>query len=53
MKELGVDIAHIEGVPAGFTVEVFDVNVFPSSHGASLQPMSQKIARRIEQVYAI
>ena len=53
MNELGVDIAHIEGVEAGFTVEIFDVNVFPSSSGASLQPMSARIAKRIEQVYDI
>lgn len=53
MKELGVDLAHIEGVEAGFAVEIFDCNPFPSSHGASLQPMSSRIAKRIEQVYSI
>ena len=53
MIELGVDIAHVEGIQAGFTVEIFDVNPFPSSHGASLQPMAAKIAKRIEQVYSI
>jgi len=53
MEALGVDIAHVEGVNAGFTVEVFDVNPFPSSHGASLQPMSARIAKRLEQVYDI
>lgn len=51
MKELGVDIAHIEGVVAGFTVEIFDVNPFPSSAGATLQPMAEKMAKRIEMVY--
>jgi len=53
MKELGVDIAHIEGVEAGFTVEVFDVNPFPSSHGASFTKMSKALAKRIEQVYDV
>lgn len=53
MKELGVDIAHIEGVPAGFTIEIFDCNTFPSSAGETLTPFSQKIARRIEQVYNV
>jgi len=53
MKELGVDIAHIEGVEAGFTVEIFDVNPFPSSAGETLQPMAAKMARRIDQVYCL
>jgi len=53
MNELGVDLAHIEGVEAGFTVEIFDVNPFPSSHGASLQPMSVQIAKRLDQVYNV
>jgi len=53
MGELGIDIAHIEGVQAGFTVEIFDVNPFPSSAGATLQPMAALMAKRIEQVYSI
>lgn len=53
MNELGVDIAHIEGVLAGFSVEIFDVNPFPTSYGATLYPMSQKIVKRIEQVWNI
>ncbi len=53
MKELGVDLAHIEAVEAGFSIEIFDVNPFPSSHGASLQPMAKKMAKRLEQVYDI
>jgi hypothetical protein len=53
MNELGVTLAHIEGVEAGFTVEIFDVNPFPSSAGATLTPISEKIAERLEQVYAI
>lgn len=53
MNELGVDIAHIEGVEAGFTCEIFDINPFPSSSGATLTPMSIQMAKRIEQVYDI
>lgn len=53
MEELGVDLAHLEGVEAGFTVEVFDVNPFPSSAGASLTPISEAIVKRLEQVYDI
>ncbi len=53
MTELGIDIAHVEGVEAGFSIEVFDVNPFPSSAGASLQPMAAKIALRLTQVYDI
>jgi hypothetical protein len=47
MKELGVDIAHVEGVNAGFTVEIFDVNPFAQSAGDSFTPMSRKIAKRL------
>jgi hypothetical protein len=53
MKELGVDIAHIEGVEAGFTCEIFDCNPFPSSAGATLQPMAAKMAKRVEVVYNV
>jgi len=50
MKELGVDIAHIEGVNIGpASVQVFDVNPFPSSYGRSLTPMSVQIAKRVTQ----
>jgi hypothetical protein len=53
LKEIGVDLAHLEGVQAGFTVEIFDVNPFPSSAGASLTPISEQIVKRLEQVYDI
>jgi hypothetical protein len=53
MEELGVNLAHLEGVEAGFTVEIFDVNPFPSSAGASLTPLSEQIVKRMEQVYEI
>ncbi len=53
MEQLGVQIAHIEGINAGFTVEIFDVNPFPSSSGISLTPMSKQIAKRITQVFDI
>ena len=53
LRELGIDLAHIEGVEAGFTVEIFDVNPFPSSHGATLRPMSERIVKRLIQIYNI
>ncbi len=53
MEQLGVHIAHIEGVNAGFTIEIFDLNSFPSSSGRTFTPMSKKIAKRIMQVYDI
>ena len=53
MEQIGVNIAHIEGINAGFTVEIFDINPFPSSSGRTLTPMSKKIAKRITQIYNI
>lgn len=53
MNELGIHIAHLEGINAGFSIEIFDVNPFPSSSGNSLTPMSKKIAKRLQQVYNI
>jgi hypothetical protein len=53
MQELGVDLAHVEGIKAGFGYELFDCNIFPSSSGDSLTPLSRRMAQRLEQVYAI
>ncbi len=59
MNELGVQIAHLEGLDTGIldsnvnVIEIFDVNPFPTSSGASLTPMSVRIAKRLEQVYDI
>lgn len=53
MKEIGVNLAHIEGFETNGSreVAVFDVNPFPSSSGKTLTPMSVQIAKRLEQVY--
>lgn len=59
MHELGIDIAHIEGLETGKLdsntpiIKIFDVNPFPTSSGRSMTPMSARIAERIEQVYDI
>jgi len=54
LTQIGVHIAHIEGVPIGtISVEIFDVNPFPSSYGKTLTPMSKKIANRLTQVFDI
>lgn len=52
LTQIGVHIAHLEGILVGqVSVEIFDVNPFPSSYGKSLTPMSKEIAKRISQVY--
>ena len=54
LTKIGVHVAHLEGVKIGTaSVELFDVNPFPSSYGSSLTPMSKLIAKRITQVYDI
>ncbi len=54
LTQIGVHLAHIEGVMIGtISVEIFDVNPFPSSYGKSLTPMSKEIAKRITQVFDI
>lgn len=52
LNRIGVHVAHLEGVLIGdVSVEIFDVNPFPSSYGKSLTPMSKEIAKRLTQVF--
>lgn len=55
LSEHGVGIAHVEGFskPDGGIRGVFDVNPFPCSDGITFDPMSQRIAERLEHVYNI
>lgn len=51
MHDLGVDIAHLEGLhDAWGRIRLFDINPFPSSSGTSLTPMSVHIARRLSEL---
>ena len=52
MGKLGVDIAHLEGLhPTPESIEIFDVNTFPSSEGSTLTPMSKEIVKRLVEVF--
>jgi hypothetical protein len=49
MRELGVDVCHLEGLFIKERLFVFDVNPYPTAHGSTLTPISEEVCRCIAE----
>ncbi len=47
MTELGIDVAHVEGLFAEDRLVVFDINPYPTAHGNSLTRITAAMVDRI------
>ncbi|MBW3542984.1 MAG: hypothetical protein KY476_22205 [Planctomycetes bacterium] len=45
LDELGCDVCHVEAVPLGESLSVFDINPYPTAEGRTLSQVSAEVVR--------
>jgi hypothetical protein len=51
MRELGVDVAHLEGTYIRDVAMIFDVNPYPTSYGKTLTPISRWMCEALSKFW--